>query len=82
MINHAGVVGISAWIIDGVGAAKFALPVDYLQADIARAVELGKQRCLAAFFCPGCGAYMTSPVTWFCPNCGRQATPPEEGEKP
>jgi S1-C subfamily serine protease len=72
LLSRAGAVGISAWILDGVGAAKFALPIDYLSDDIAAARALGKAACLAADFCPGCGAFDTNPAPLFCRNCGRR----------
>jgi S1-C subfamily serine protease len=84
LISRAGAVGISAWILDGVDAARFALPIDYLSEEIAAARALGKAGCLAADFCPGCGAFDTRVPTLFCRNCGRrrEATAAAAAEEP
>lgn len=78
LVADDGVVGINEWIIVGVGAAKFSLPIDYLLDDIAQAVALGRDACLAARFCATCGNFDPAEPTWFCRSCGVQFAPPQE----
>ncbi len=72
LITDDGVVGINEWIIMGVGAAKFSLPIDYLRDDIAQAISLGRDACLTARYCPACGNFDPAEPTWFCRSCGIQ----------
>jgi S1-C subfamily serine protease len=77
LIADDGVVGINEWILVGVGAAKFSLPIDYLLDDIAQAIELGREACLAGCYCPACGGF--DPVsTWYCRACGVRFIPQAE----
>jgi S1-C subfamily serine protease len=72
LISEDGVVGINEWILQNVGAAKFALPIDYLTNDIATAIAAGRDRCVAARYCPACGMTDYARPTWFCRGCGVQ----------
>ncbi len=78
LIADDGVVGINMWILMGVGAAKFALPIDYLADEIVQACTLGRAACLAAVYCPACGNLDLAPQTWFCRSCGMRFTPHED----
>jgi S1-C subfamily serine protease len=80
LIADDGVVGISQWILQGVGAAKFALPIDYLRDDIAQAISLGRDACLMARYCPACGNTDLAEPTWFCRTCGIQFVAAAEPE--
>jgi S1-C subfamily serine protease len=73
LINRrAEAVGLTVFVLQGVGSAKFALPLDYLAQEIRRALASGRAACLAAPYCRWCGhAHFDSP-TWFCRNCGAQ----------
>lgn len=83
LISADGVVGINAWIIRNVGAAKFALPIDYLTEDIATAVSKGWKNCLAATYCRACGYTDYAQPEWYCRNCGIHfATLPSEEHQP
>jgi S1-C subfamily serine protease len=70
LVAEDGVVGISQWILRGVDAARFVLPIDYLSAELRRASELGREACLAGRFCPACGNLDLGQPTWFCRTCG------------
>lgn len=72
LISDDGVVGINEWILQNVGAAKFALPIDYLTHDINTALASGRDRCVAALYCPACGMTDYAQPTWFCRGCGVQ----------
>ncbi len=71
MFDEAGdVVGISCWIVPDYGAAKFALPIDYLTEDIADALRLGPRECLEGTLCRWCGHHDRVKRSDFCRNCG------------
>jgi len=70
LVNSRGeVVGVNTWVVEGLDAARFAIPVDYLTKEIVKLRELGRERSLQAEFCATCGWAETTP-TWFCRNCG------------
>jgi S1-C subfamily serine protease len=72
LMNEDGVVGITLWGLGEVAHAKFALPIDYLVDDIAAIVKLGRDRSLAATYCPACGHLDDQHATWYCRNCGAE----------
>jgi hypothetical protein len=57
----------------GLGAGRFALPIDYLIADIRRALAAGRPACLSARYCRLCGFTHFQGEPWFCENCGTQS---------
>jgi S1-C subfamily serine protease len=82
LISEDGVVGINEWILVNVGAAKFALPIDYVTDDINAAIAYGRDRCVTALYCPACGATDYAQPTWFCRSCGVQFAPAEPAGAP
>jgi S1-C subfamily serine protease len=74
LITEAGeVVGINLWGLGDFDAAKFSVPVDYIYAEIAAALQHGREACLAAVYCPVCGfCDFEEALTWHCRNCGTQ----------
>ncbi len=73
LLTESGqVVGVNLWGIGNFAVAKFSLPIDYLNSDIAHALRLGRNRCLQANYCPVCGWSEELPLTWYCRNCGVQ----------
>ncbi len=72
LVTHDGVVGINLWGLTDAAAARFALPLDYIQADIDQAIKHGKQKCLAGRYCPACGFIEYKNPSWYCRNCGIQ----------
>lgn len=70
LINeHGELLGIILWGLE-FDAAKFAVPVDYVQSDIDEAIKAGKQKCLDAYYCPLCGFNDPLVNHPFCRNCG------------
>ena len=59
-----------------IDAAHFALPLDYIFADINEAARQGRERCLSTFYCRSCGHAEYELATWYCRACGLQ-TPPK-----
>jgi len=70
LMNEDGAVGIALWGFGDVAHAKFALPVDYVADEVAAIVTLGRERSLAARYCPACGDLDAVAATWYCRNCG------------
>jgi serine protease Do len=66
-------VGVNVWGFMGLGAGRFALPIDYLIADIRRALAAGRPACLSARYCRLCGFTHFQGEPWFCENCGTQS---------
>jgi S1-C subfamily serine protease len=81
LVTESGeAVGVNLWGIGHYAAAKFSLPIDYLVTEIELALRKGRQRCLAATYCPVCGWADEAPPTWYCRNCGVQAQVVEESK--
>jgi S1-C subfamily serine protease len=73
LINEKGkVIGINLWGLGEADALKFAVPIDYLQTDIQKALAAGRDKCLAAAYCQTCGYVDYTERTWFCRNCGKR----------
>lgn len=70
LLTQEGAVGISLWGHEGVDAARFALPIDYIQIDIQQAIQYGKKKCLSARYCQACGHTDYKKPVWYCRNCG------------
>lgn len=71
LVNRFGdVVGINCWKFTSVDAAKMALPIDYLDEDIAAATERGRDGSAAGRVCSMCGWFEPDPDDWFCVTCG------------
>jgi len=74
LVNGQGrVVGVNVWGYMGLGAGRFALPIDYLVDDIRRAIVAGRQACVGACYCRLCGFTHFQGDPWFCENCGTQS---------
>jgi S1-C subfamily serine protease len=65
-------VGINVFKDRRAEGAKFALPIDYLAADIEEAASRGRNACVSATYCDVCGRTGFEEPTWFCRNCGVQ----------
>lgn len=79
LVTEAGqAIGINLWGLGDFDAAKFSVPIDYLQEDIKAAIQAGREQCLKATFCPVCGFSDFTEPTWFCRNCGVQWTAREK----
>lgn len=78
LLTQEGAVGISLWGQEGVDAARFALPLGYIRADIQQAIQFGKKKCLNAGYCPACGYTDYKKPAWYCRNCGAQWTTDQE----
>jgi S1-C subfamily serine protease len=74
------VVGMSVWMDEEVHAARFALPLDYIAAEVETALRDGPEISLAATYCRSCGHSHRGQVSWFCSNCGYQSKPTGERE--
>jgi hypothetical protein len=75
LINTRGeLIGINLWGLGQFDAAKFAVPIDYIEDAIGRAITSGRVKCLESFYCPLCG--FNEPVSndVFCRNCGAPIT--------
>lgn len=81
LVTQDGVVGINLWGLSDAAAARFALPLDYIQSDIEQAIKLGKKKCLESRYCPACGFTDYKRPTWYCRNCGIQfiESEPDQG---
>ena len=79
LVAGDGAVGVNVFILAGVGAARFALPIDYLTAKVTAAITRGRDACLAARDCPACGGNDPGPPTFFCRACGRSHVPAVDG---
>lgn len=71
--GHGRVVGVNVWGYMGLGAGRFALPIDYVVDDIRRAIVAGQQACVNACYCRLCGFTHFQGDPWFCENCGTQS---------
>jgi S1-C subfamily serine protease len=67
--RHGEVIGINCWKYTSVGAAKMALPLDYLEEDVAIAAQRGRDGHRTGRTCSICG-FFESETDWFCPTCG------------
>jgi ribosomal protein L37E len=75
LFNRNGAVGIvSSGLLGEVGEPvdnlNFAIPLDYLAADIELAIARGKSACLAAVYCVRCGRLDFGGLVRTCPACG------------
>jgi serine protease Do len=78
LVNSRGeAVGINTWAVEGMDAARFAVPIDYLTADIRAALARGREA--GQHLCSCCGWPDPDP-TWYCRNCGLDITPTKEQE--
>jgi len=67
---HGEVIGVNCWKFTEVAAAKMALPIDYLDEDLAMATERGRAGHVDGRVCSICGWFEDRPASWFCPTCG------------
>jgi serine protease Do len=67
---HGEVIGVNCWKFTQVAAAKMALPIDYLDDDLAAATARGRDGYLGGGVCAICGWFECEPASWFCPSCG------------
>ena len=82
LVNAAGeVVGVNLWVLTGVDAARFALPVDYLTEELSRARALGREKCVGAAYCLDCGFADVETPTWYCRNCGISHGTPTKSDR-
>ena len=73
LVNGQGeVVGINVLQYADIDSAKFALPVDYVAADVGKALDLGRRECLRGQYCLACGNLRVEGWDWWCHNCGSQ----------
>lgn len=71
LINAQGeLLGINLWGLGQFDAAKFAVPVDYLQAVISQALKNGRDVSLEGYYCVHCGFNDRKHNGSFCVNCG------------
>lgn len=70
--SNGRVVGMTVWGIGSYDAAKFAVPIDYMRADIEDALARGRETCLSVPLCWHCGTPEFEKPIWFCRNCGAQ----------
>jgi S1-C subfamily serine protease len=74
LVNRRGeVIGINCWKYTTVAAAKMALPLDYLEEDVAMAAQRGRDGHRTGRTCSICGSF-ESETDWFCPTCGAAYT--------
>ncbi|MCL4298468.1 MAG: trypsin-like peptidase domain-containing protein [Anaerolineae bacterium] len=72
LLTQHGVIGINLWGHAEAANARFALPLDYLRVDLDLALKNGRDKCLNARYCPGCGFTDYKKPVWYCRNCGVQ----------
>ena len=71
LVDEEGrVVGIVCRRYEGVRASGLALPIDYLASDIAAALDVGRQACLAGRTCRVCGRWHSEARVAHCRTCG------------
>jgi S1-C subfamily serine protease len=71
LVNRRGeVVGINCWKFTAVAAAKMALPLDYIEHDIAEATAKGRNGYKSGYVCSICGGFEFETQDGFCPTCG------------
>jgi S1-C subfamily serine protease len=71
LVNEQGeAIGINCWKFTAVAAAKMALPLDYLSADLTQATARGRGALSQGHVCTICGSYEAETGTWFCRTCG------------
>jgi S1-C subfamily serine protease len=71
LVNRRGeVIGINCWKYTTVAAAKMALPLDYIEHDIAEATRKGRNGYKSGSVCFICGDFVFEPQHEFCPTCG------------
>ena len=81
LINKRGeLIGINLWGLGQLDAAKFAVPIDYLEKAIGHAIESGRIKCLESFYCPLCGFNESESNNLFCCNCGASITQTEKAD--
>jgi S1-C subfamily serine protease len=71
LVNRRGeVIGINCWKYTTVDAAKMALPLDYVEDEIAEATEKGRNGYKSGYVCSICGGFEIETQQAFCPTCG------------
>jgi S1-C subfamily serine protease len=71
LVNRRGeVIGINCWKYMPVAAAKMALPLDYIEDDIAEAAGKGRNGYTSGHVCSICGGFVPEPHHPFCRTCG------------